>query len=543
MTRGTAPIRILLVDDAPANLAALRSVLARPDHELVEARSGAEALRFLLRNDCALILMDVQMPELDGFETAHLIRQNERTRTIPIVFLTAHGTEDLHVRKGYASGAIDYVSKPFDPELLRSKVAAFVALYAAQRQVLEQAEQLREAQRREHAHALAQLELRSLRRQEAAQRRYRTLVEGVTHAVVWIADPVTQVPKFSSPSVATILGRAAEDWLADPTPIGERVHAADRAAFAAAAAALAPGGEGVRLQHRMERPGGEVVWLDTALRLLPTEDGEGLELHGFSVDLTETLRAREALQDAVRLREDFLSIASHELRTPLSALALQMRLLDGVVSSGKLSLGSAEAADLRRRVQTGVRQVDRLTKLVNSLLDLARIRSGKLKLELERFDLCELVRDIAARYDATLAKASRALVLRAEAPVVGRWDRSRLDQLVTNLVTNAVKYGGHGPITVSAGVSDGRALLAVHDRGPGIPPHDLDRIFERFMQGSAASTGGLGLGLFISRKIAEAHGGAIRAESAVGEGSTFVVELPCELPQQAAAPDLGAAAS
>jgi signal transduction histidine kinase len=236
------------------------------------------------------------------------------------------------------------------------------------------------------------------------------------------------------------------------------------------------------------------------------------------------LQAREA----IRLREDFVSIASHELRTPLSALSLQLDLLDGLVRSGKLEVAPAREADLQRRVESGVRQVDRLTKLVNSLLDLARLRAGKLELELERFDLCELLREIAGRFEETLAHARRQLRVATELPAFGRWDRSRLDQLVTNLIANAVKYGD-GAIRAGIQARDGWAVLTVHDDGPGIPPDELDRIFERYIQGSGAKrSGGLGLGLFIARKIVEAHGGRIRAESQPGAGTTFSVELPCE---------------
>jgi len=694
-------VRILLVDDTPANLVALESVLSSAEYELITATSGAQALGFLLRNECALILMDVQMPDLDGYETARLIRQNERTRNIPIVFLTAYGLEDQHVLRGYESGAIDYLFKPYDPAVLRSKVAAFAALHRAQQRVLEQADQLRVAQRREHTHALAEFELRNLRRQQAAQRRYRTLVEGVTHAVAWILDPVTLTVRFVSPSVKTILGLDADAWVGDPTPIVQRVHPDDREAFAASLSSLVPGEQGRRLQHRMTRPGGEVVWFDTGLRLLPTEEGDALEIHGFSVDVTEALRARESLEflarvgdelvrslecadtassvarvavpdladwcaveiradvtgerivvaahaspelgpaarslaahpalgriagaceaprvvedlsqellrldpgcaplvaqlgpgsmlevplrahgralgvirlfsgpqrlpagsrerrlaeelghraaqaienallylqarEAIRLREDFLSIASHELRTPLSALSLQMRLLDGMIGSGKLEVAGPSRADLRRRVQGGVRQVDRLTGLVNSLLDLARIRSGQMQLERERFDVRDLLREVAGRFEDVLARSGRRLELQIHS-VVGVWDRSRLDQILTNLVGNAVKYGGDAGITLTAEGLDGWLVVRVRDDGPGIPPEEIAHVFERFVQGtSAKSGGGLGLGLYIARKIVEAHGGRIRADSTMGSGTTLVVELPCEPPGEPAVDD------
>ncbi|HZZ83041.1 MAG TPA: ATP-binding protein [Anaeromyxobacteraceae bacterium] len=693
------PVRILLVDDAAANLVALRSLLAGPEYELIEALSGAAALGYLLKHDCALILMDVQMPDLDGYETARLIRENERTRNIPIVFVTAYGLEDSHLHRGYASGAVDYLFKPYDPVVLRSKVAAFATLHRAQRQLLAQEEQLRLAQRRDHAHALAALELRSLRRQEAAQRRYRTLVEGVTHAVAWVAHPVTHALTFASPSVRSILGRDRDEWVGDPAPLPERVHREDRAAFAAALSGLQPGEEGARIQHRMTRADGELVWFDTSLRLLPTEEGDALELHGFSVDVTEPRRAQEALEflaragaelvrslecadtaasvarvavpdladwcvvelspqltgesirvaahsdpaleeaaralsalpalslaaqcdeprvaedlsqrllrldpssaplvmqlrpgtllevplrahgralgrlrlfsrperpapgarerrlagelghraaqaienaflyfqarEAVRLREEFLSIASHELRTPLSALSLQLRLLDGMIGSGKVELSGSGAGDFQGRVQKSGRQVDRLTNLVNSLLDLARIRSGQMQLLCERFPLGDLLRDVAGRFEDAMARAGRRLQVDPCA-AVGRWDRSRLDQVVTNLVGNAVKYGGEAPISVTVQERAGWIALRVHDDGPGIPPEDIARVFDRYAQGSAGKGGtGLGLGLYIARNIVEAHGGRIRAESGAGAGTTFTVELPCEQSAGASAP-------
>ncbi|GEJ59143.1 hybrid sensor histidine kinase/response regulator [Anaeromyxobacter diazotrophicus] len=670
-------IQILLVDDRPSNLLALEAALASPEYELVKAESGAEALRFLLKHDCALILMDVQMPGMDGYETARLVRQNERTRNIPIVFVTAFAEDEARVLAGYESGGVDYLRKPLQPEVLRSKVAAFVALHRARLEIQRQAELLRAHERREHAHTLAQLEVRALRRQQVAQRRYQTLVEGLSHAIAWTLDPLTLGCTFVSPSAGPLLGFPLERWTAEPASWLERLPPADRPRFAAAAAALSPGGAPATLEHRLFRADRSTAFFETTLRLLPGDEPSRVELHALSVDVTASVHARseaaflarasdelsrslevhelaqagaamaagslaewacvevegfaavvahaspelqapaeraaerlgrserrgvaapallegplplapagadaaelpEALRAAsafvlplvargqrlgtlslfaaagrfgahdrglaeefarrltqgienallhaktaaaVRAREEFLSIASHELRTPLSALHLQVELL----RKQSARPGAAVDPETQRRLGVVARQVDRLTALVNTLLDLARIRSERLSLELAPCDLAEVVRETAARFEAELGASRRALAVEVADGLVGRWDRTRLEQLVTNLVANAVKHGGSGAITVRAERSVAGAALTVADTGPGIPAAEQARLFAPFAQGHHPGRGGLGLGLYIARSIAEAHGGHIALESGAGRGTTFRVELP-----------------
>jgi PAS domain S-box-containing protein len=698
------PVKILLVDDRPANLLALESALAGPGYELVKAESGAEALRFLLKGECALILMDVNMPELDGYETARLVRQNPRTRNIPIVFITAYGADERQVQAGYESGAVDYLFKPVSPHLLRCKVAAFAELHRTQRQVVAQAEQLRQHERREHALALAQLELQSLRRQEAAQRRHRALLEGITHAVVWVVDPVTLVCRFASPSAKALLGHAPARWTAEADLWRRSLHPGDRDRLLTAVAALEPGSAGTSIQHRFVRADGSVAWFETALRLLPDEEGNRLELRGFSVEITEVVEGRAALEllarasaelftsldcravveraaamglaladgcvveiedvpagsseravahaeeerrgalaqlagspglrrlvgdapelildpaarlageagrelgpslaalapagvihvplagrdqrvgtlllfcagarppgprelavaeelgrrvaqavenallygrarEAIQLRERFLSIASHELRTPLAALLLQTRVLDQAVASGRIPVPEPSREELLRRIRGSVKQVERLGSLVNSLFDLARIRSGRLVLEREPCDLGAVAREVAERFEDVLSRQGRGLTVDAsEEPVVGRWDRGRVDQALTNLVANAVKHGARGGVAIRIERRGPAARLEVRDAGGGIPEQDRTRIFELFEQGERGGGGGLGLGLYITRRIAEAHGGRIWVEPAPDGGSVFQVELPLEQADVVESPEPAVAA-
>ncbi|WP_242346599.1 CHASE domain-containing sensor histidine kinase [Anaeromyxobacter terrae] len=247
----------------------------------------------------------------------------------------------------------------------------------------------------------------------------------------------------------------------------------------------------------------------------------------------DTSRLYAAAQAAVRERDEFLSIASHELRTPLTSLALQSESLRAKASRLQLD-------DVARKAEVIRRNVDRLARLVASLLDLSRITAGRLELELEPFDLAELAREVVARFEDEARRAGCTLELVAPEPVPGSWDRLRLDQVLTNLVSNAIKYGPNQPVEVRVEGNGDRAVLVVRDRGIGISPEDQARIFERFERAvSKRSYGGFGLGLWIVREIVESLGGTVRVESAPGSGATFTVELSRRAHAAARSPSAG----
>jgi signal transduction histidine kinase len=226
-------------------------------------------------------------------------------------------------------------------------------------------------------------------------------------------------------------------------------------------------------------------------------------------------------REAIRLRDDFLAIASHELNTPITALKLHLTRL------GK----TTQEADTRARVEAAGRQVNRLGKLVHELLDVSRISQGRLRLECEELDLVALCREVLGRQGDELVRACTAVHLLEAGPVVGRWDRSRVEQVVTNLVSNAVKYGMGQPVELEVRAAEGLARLTVKDRGIGIAPEQQARLFQRFERGvSLRHYGGFGLGLWITRQVVEAHGGRIRLQSAVDEGTCVTVELPLFMP-------------
>lgn len=237
----------------------------------------------------------------------------------------------------------------------------------------------------------------------------------------------------------------------------------------------------------------------------------------------ERARLYRQAQEEVRRRDEFLSVASHELRSPVAALQLQLQMLHRVAARESAPLPPV----LADKVEALARQTRRLTALVDELLDVSRMRLGRLDLRREELDLAELAREVVRQLEVELARSGSPIALRAEVPATGRWDRTRLEQVLTNLLVNAAKFGEGRPIAVTVQAEAGLARLAVADQGIGIPPEHQERVFGRFERAASPEHyGGLGLGLWIAREIVEAHGGRILLRSAPGLGSTFTVELP-----------------
>jgi signal transduction histidine kinase len=242
------------------------------------------------------------------------------------------------------------------------------------------------------------------------------------------------------------------------------------------------------------------------------------KLHHAEKEQVRLLALEQAAREQVRIRDEFLSLASHELNSPLTALQL------AVQSLRRWQLVGSEAA---RALSLVERQVGRLSALISSLVDVARIRAGRLELELERFDLAELVQEVCRRYRRSLERAHCALSVCAPEPVVGSWDRRHIERVLTSLLSNALKFASGKPIDVSVGRDRMQARLVVRDQGIGIPPERVGVIFDRFERAvSARSYGGIGLGLYIVRAIVEAHAGTVRLDTTPGRGTTVIIELP-----------------
>ncbi|MCH4876391.1 hybrid sensor histidine kinase/response regulator [Pseudomonas sp. TMW22090] len=385
--------KLLIVDDLPENLLALEALIKREDRMVYKALSADEALSLLLQHEFAMAILDVQMPGMNGFELAELMRGTEKTRNIPIVFVSAAGRELNYAFKGYESGAVDFLHKPLDIHAVKSKVNVFVDLYRQSKAMKQQVEALEQSRREQEA---------------LLQRLQSTQLE---------------------------------------------------------------------------------------------------------------------LEQAVRMRDDFMSIVAHEVRTPLNGLILETQLR-------KMHLARENAAaftldKMHAMVDRDERQIKSLIRLIEDMLDVSRIRTGKLSIRPNRFDLSALVRELLQNFAPQIDAAESSVSLEANEPVVGNWDEFRIEQVISNLLTNALRYGAKSPIAVRVYSDNGQARVEVRDQGIGIGEENQKRIFQQFERVTAKhAVAGLGLGLFISEQIVTAHGGTITVESRIGEGALFRVCLP-----------------
>jgi PAS domain S-box-containing protein len=491
------PLRanVLLVDDRADKLIALESTLADGDHRVVTARSGAEALRALLREDFAVILLDVSMPQLDGFQTAKLIRGRDRSQNTPIIFMTALADIESEMLRGYSLGAVDFIQLPVDPVVLKAKVSVFVELY---------------------------------RRLEVETRRNRFFT--LAPDMLGIAGLDGRMRHLNQ-SWEDALGISPEELCARPSY--EFLHPEDQAPMREQLRRLADGAPRARFENRHRHADGSYRWL--AWTAAPFRE-EGL-VYVFVRDITfrkvaeeerlQLVREQEARRAAEReneIKDHFLATLSHELRSPLTPILGWTSML----RSGHL--GPAETP---RALEVIERNARLQARLIDDLLDVSRIVSGKLRLDPRPIDVrgvfeagLEPVRAAAGQRGIQLS-----LALGAE-PLYVMGDPQRLQQVVWNLATNAVKFSSRGGrVRVTLERAGDAALLRVCDDGIGISAEFLPHVFDRFLQASVGTTrshGGLGLGLPIVRHIVEAHGGSVIAESeGLERGACFSVLLPC----------------
>jgi PAS domain S-box-containing protein len=510
--------RILVVDDHPSNLVALEAVLSPLDLDLVMCSSGEDALRQLLSNDFALILLDVQMPGLDGFRTAQLIKERPKSQEVPIIFITALSRDSGNVFRGYAHGAVDYILKPFEPDILRSKVSVFVQLYLQREKIKRQEAELR-------ARALAEEERKN-------EERIRALVDAMP-LCVW-ATGADGRPYYVNQVWKTYSGLTAEQSMHFGV---DAVHPEDVDSLRQAIEEAFSLGEELEIEVRFQRMSDghyrwhllravpEMVrgmpqsWIATAIDIEQRKRDE--EARGRL--LVQEQQAREEAQAANRMKDEFLATVSHELRTPLTAILGWIRIM----RSGKL-----DPAKFARAIEVIERNGRAQAAIIDDILDVSRIITGKLRLELDAIDLPALVQ---AAFDSIRPAAeAKEITIDWDSDLADRrfsGDPDRLQQVVWNLLSNAIKFtprGGH--VTVSAKQVDSHIEVCVTDSGQGIESEFLPHVFDRFRQADGTSTrrhGGLGLGLAIVRHLVELHGGTVGADSAgTGKGSTFTVSLP-----------------
>ena len=521
---------VLLVDDRVENLLALEAVLDSLQIRLEKASDADGALRFLLDNEAALILMDVEMPDITGFEAARLIRQRPRCANIPIIFITARNSDEASIVEGYELGAVDYITKPFQPDILRWKVSVFVELYRSR-----QRERLLAEEHASRIHA------------EAAMRRSRLIADAsAALASSMDEDRILEalanclVPEFadrgemfrSSGEGGFGLRLTALFPKDQPLPQGDGIIQSPedpvRKAFDRGTSLVIEGQSGLLLPLCGPRKVLGVLALyrtgtqtfNDADRLVAEDLSERITLAMTNVALYR------ASEQANRAKDQFLAIASHELRTPLVS----------IVGWASILLSKPMKPDA---LEKGLRVIQKNAKLQNNLigdiLDFSRIAEQRLSLDLQPVDLRETVEhSLDTIRPLADEKGVRLNSDISNAPATVEGDPMRLQQLLTNLLSNAVKFTPkNGTITVGLDRTSDSARIIVKDTGIGIPAEFLPRIFDPFVQEDSSSTrsySGLGLGLAIVRRLVELHNGQIQVESAGrGHGATFTVTLPVKL--------------
>jgi len=512
-------VNILVVDDLPEKLLVFGTVLEELQQNLVFVRSGAEALREVLAREFAVILLDVNMPDIDGFETATLIRRYKRSAHTPIIFVTAYADEP-QTSRGYSLGAVDYIQSPVVPEVLRSKVRVFVELHILQRRIARQADE---------RVALA-ASAAALRVAEESTRRSAFLSD-LSHALSGLLDVqagvhtllahvVPQLAGSASVVLFDAAGQVQHQQRAGP-PAGEQPASAEH-----------------RMQHgerllgalRIEGPVtplGEAVFEDVALRAATAFAAAQL-YQTLQAEAAERRAAEIRLEEAGRRKDEFLAMLSHELRNPLAPIRNAVELIRRL---------APHEPQLIRATDITERQLRQITRLVDELLDVARISQGKIVLQKATLDLGPLMLQCIEVQRPLISGRNQALTQALPAqPVLVVGDAARLQQVVSNLLSNAIKYTQEGG-RLHLGLSQEhtpqglQAQIVVRDNGMGIEPELLPRVFDLFEQGHRAldrSQGGLGVGLTLVQRLVKLHDGEVVAHSAgPGLGAEFRVRLPC----------------
>jgi PAS domain S-box-containing protein len=392
------------------------------------------------------------------------------------------------------------------------------------------AEQAKKAERESHVREqAARAEL------DAERQRLRTVFMQAPVAITILRGP-EHVIELANPRMCRVWGRTVEQVLGKPI-FGALPELAGQGLEPLLSGVLTTGVAyvGTELPVKIARLEGgalDEVYFNFVYEPLRTPTGQAEAILVVASDVTQEIQARRRAEElkaqaeeGVRLRDEFLSVASHELKTPLTPLALRLAQLKREAQGSQPDQRPRERE--LRHLEVAERQVRKLAELVGDLLDVSRLSTGRMKLELEPVDLSALAGEVASRFEPEAERAGCPLELRVPSSLVGQWDRLRLEQVVTNLVSNALKYGAGKPVHITLDSDGARAQLTVRDEGIGIAPVDLQRIFGRFERAvSERHYGGLGLGLYVTRQFVQAMGGTVEAESVLGHGATFTVKLP-----------------
>lgn len=532
---------ILVVDDLPEKHLAYEAVLQELGQNVIAVNSGAEALKQVLQRDFAVILLDVNMPDMDGFETARLIRSRKRSGSTPIIFLTAF-TDEVRTAEGYATGAVDYLPTPVVPEILRAKVRVFVELFQMRQQVASQAEEnarhaaAEEANRRLAFLADAGAILgRSLDFDATARDAISLPIPRVADVAALIFEPRGGIARTAITAQLTPDGSHRVRNFADTDPLPKELLDAMKLAMASSEriSLLRPDADGTSDSiYCMAFPVQARGCTCAVLALSRNPSSPNFSNNDVIMATAFVSRAAIALENAVlhdelqaadHQKNSFLSMLAHELRNPLAPMRNAVQLL---------ALKSPDEPDIQWIREVIDRQIVQMVRLVDDLLDISRITQGKIRLQCEPIELTTIVgHAVEASTPLIDARQHRLAVSLPGQSIWINGDLARLAQVLTNLLNNAAKYtDDEGQIWLTVRCDDGLATISVRDTGIGIPPHMIHAIFDLFTQVDRTldrSQGGLGIGLTLVKRLTEMHGGTVSATSeGTGLGAEFTVKLP-----------------
>jgi signal transduction histidine kinase/DNA-binding response OmpR family regulator len=572
----TDKVNILVVDDLPEKILVLESILEELGENVIAARSGEQALGRVLEHEFAVILLDVNMPGMDGYETAQLIRRRKKSAHTPIIFITAFADE-LHTAQGYQLGAVDYILAPVVPEVLRTKVRVFVELARMTQQARRQADERVALAREQAARAAAE---ETTRRSAFLAEASKVLANSLEPAATMRGLARTVLPFLAEfAAVAPVdaqggIGRAEFAWRDAAGKLHEKHGAALAEAFDGLTLAVgraAAAGRAEELPGHSTHPAGDngaargaaprPWWagaLGPALVLPLSARGRTLgvlalarapggpaydrgdrtladELAGRAAIALDNARLYQNIQEGDRRKDEFLAMLAHELRNPMAPIRNAVEVLR------RLGLEDPVLVQTRDMID---RQVTHMARLVDDLLDVSRLSRGKILLRKEVLDLRELVGAAADDYRSTLEAGGLALDVRLPpGPLAVEGDPTRLAQALGNVLHNAAKFtnkGGRVTVELAAVPDESAAVMRVRDTGIGMEPEMLARIFDAFSQAQNSldrSQGGLGLGLTLVKGLIELHGGKVSAASeGLGHGTEVALQVPLARQEPPAAP-------
>ena len=507
--------RILIVDDEADSLIALSALLDGIADEVVTASSGEDALRLCLEGDFAVILLDVRMPGLDGFETAQMIRARERSSATPIIFITGMDKDQLGADRGYEVGGVDYLTKPVDPNTLKTKVKALVETYRVESLLKSQLDAVRaEKARLEDGLDERSRLLESLREEKE---RYETLLAELSALGEGVVVTDAGRLLYANEAYCEMTGYTFEELQQLPTLL-ELADPAERPALVERLSRRLSGGDVEdRYSAGLITKAGARVETDVAVRLLQT--GHGPRIISVIRDVTEDRRREEEQKVLDEMKADFISMVAHDLRSPAAVIV-------GLAQT--LAARWDEIDEEQRRLLVG-RIADRgraLSRVASQAVEVARLERGNpLSLQLEEFDVAEVIQRVLDEVLGT--KASRVQVVMPADLAFAYGDRQATWHVISNLISNAAKFTEpDGRVEIEARSDERHVTVTVSDDGPGVPEADRERVFEKFFAGRRSTGGGTGLGLYIARGLVEAQGGTLRLDPPDAVGASFSFTLP-----------------